>query len=511
MLVYGDHREVADPAERLKGVSDLIDAVTAMPAGIARHSALVELLIVAGQLLQGVADEGGPESELNGLVHGLARCVLISMDSGYAEFGELPPVPQPSLPQRVVLRLPEGFAFYAVYPEAYAHAARRLVLAGPARVIGIRSIGTSLGAIVAEALRAPPAITVRPFGDPFARKVNLPPETVELGAHYVIVDEGPGMSGSSFGAVADWLEAHGVERGRIAFLPSHAGELGPQASAQHRGRWSEAQKVAAEFGKGGLEKHFGPLGAFTGGGAWQRMKFIGTRAGHAVLIKFAGLGRIGKRKFDLARSLHAAGLTPEPLDFAHGFLVERWVADAEPLCPGEKPIEELARYISARARLFPTAPESGASIGELLAMCRRNIGLTFGEELTLTLGRFDEAALSQRFQRICTDNKLDLEEWLRLPCGRLLKTDAVDHHQAHDFIGCQSVEWDVAGAVAEFALDEVETARLVSLVGEVDAELLAFHRVAYAAFRLGQAVLTDDHLRAERYRRSLHQLLLQNG
>ena len=509
MLVYGDHREMADPAERLEDISVRLDAMAAEPAGISRHSALVGLLIEAGQLLQGVADEGGPAEELSDFVHDLARCVLTSSDSGFAKFGELPRVPQLSGPDRVELRLPEGFAFYAVYPEAYAEAARRLTLAGIPRVIGIRSIGTSLAAIVAEALNAPSAISVRPFGDPFAREVDLPPEIVDREAYYVIVDEGPGMSGSSFGSVADWLEEQGVARERIAFLPSHAGELGPQASGRHRERWCKAQRIAAQFDRSFLEDRFGPLQPFYGGGAWQRLKFLGTRDGEPVLIKFAGIGRIGKRKFELARSLHSAGLTPEPIEFVHGFLVERWLSDAQPLRAGEKPIEEVARYISARARLFPARADRGASIGELLTMCRRNIGLAFGGEMSRRLERFDAAALEPRVRRVRTDNKLDREEWLRSPDGRLLKADAVDHHQAHDLVGCQNVEWDLAGAIEEFELDADETARLVGVVGEADAELLGFDRVAYAAFRLGQAVLADDRTRAERLRQSLQHLLLE--
>ncbi len=116
-----------------------------MGVGIERHSMLVGALIEVGQLLQGVADEGCETAALDGYVLGLAKSVLQSWDSGFAEAGVLPSAPAADLPERVELRLPEGFAFYSVYPEAYAEAARKLRLSGPARVIGIRSIGTALG------------------------------------------------------------------------------------------------------------------------------------------------------------------------------------------------------------------------------------------------------------------------------------------------------------------------------------------------------------------------------
>ena len=502
MLVYGDHKEVADARERFDSVRERLAAVGAMPAGITRHAKLVGALIEAGQLLQGVADAEVPTEPLDSFVHCLAQAVVRSHDSDFAEVGDLPVLPSADLPRSVELRLPEGFAFYAVYPEAYVRAARRLRLSGPPRVIGIRSIGTTLGAIVAAALGAPPPITVRPFGDPFARQVELPRATIESDAHYVIVDEGPGLSGSSFGAVADWLEQRCVPLERIAFLPSHGGDLGPEASAPHRERWNRAQRVAAQFDPQFLTDRFGPLTQFSAGRPWERLKFLTGALGERVLLKFAGLGAIGERKLAMARTLHAADFTPEPLELVHGFLAERWCESAKPLGADDKPVEEIGRYISARARIFPAGPASGASIDELLTMCRRNISLALGDDAVASVGRWDAADLSQRVVRVRTDNKMDRTEWLRTADGRLIKTDALDHHCAHDLIGCQDAAWDVAGAIVEFELDRAETERLAK-VAAVDRQLLDFFRLAYCAFRLGHSSLSGQPV-AERY---LHDVL----
>jgi len=509
VLVYGDHKESADPRERLCALSERLAEIADKSAGIDRHGKLVGALVEAGQLLQGVADEGWPAAELNGFVYQLAAAVVRSWDSRFAEIGALPLVPSPQLPARVELRLPEGFAFYAVYPEAYADAARRLQLNGRPRVIGIRSIGTTLAAVVAAALRAPPPATVRPFGDPFARQVELPPGITDDRAHFVIVDEGPGLSGSSFGSVADALEKAGVPLDRIVFLPSHGGDLGPQASEAHRERWHRAQRVAAEFDYCWLSELFGPLEDITGSG---RLKFLGVLEGERVLVKFAGLGSVGERKLEMARTLHAEGLTPEPLGFVHGFLVERWCADASPLPVGERPVEEIGRYLGARAQLFPANRENGTSIGALLTMCRRNISLSLGEEACSSLELFDANALQRSVRRIRTDNKLDRHEWLRSAGGTLLKTDALDHHKAHDLIGCQDLAWDVAGAIEEFDLNGDEADRLIAATGcSVDLDLLDFYRLAYAAFRLGHAALSGESDAAERYRRSLELLLPQHA
>jgi hypothetical protein len=123
---------------------------------------------------------------------------------------------------------------------------------------------------------------------------------------------------------------------------------------------------------------------------------------------------------------------------------------------------------------------------------------------------------------------MDRHEWLRLSSGRLLKTDALDHHSAHDLIGCQDMAWDIAGATIEFGLDAPEADALVAgserASGRyVDRELLEFYGIAYLAFRLGQASLAAQtgasgaaevarlKAAAEHYAAGLQQLLLESS
>jgi len=126
--------------------------------------------------------------------------------------------------------------------------------------------------------------------------------------------------------------------------------------------------------------------------------------------------------------------------------------------------------------------------------------------------------LDRRIVRLATDNKLDRNEWRRADNGRLLKCDALDHHQSHDLIGCQPVEWDIAGAITEFELDENDVAELVCASGcATNDELLDFYCVAYPAFRLGHARLAAQIVSAssqvsdaDRYTRRLQLLLHEN-
>lgn len=567
MLVYGDHCEKAEPASIAAAINRQLDLVERMPSGLARHSRLVSALVEAGRLLQGVADADFSEAccdrrtavtdALGGFLLQLATAVCRSWSGG--SFGSLSKLaPQGDWPPTVDMRVPEGFAYYAVYPEVYAEAARRLKLSGAPRVIGIRSIGTTLGAVVAASLGAPPPVTVRPFGDPFARGIALDAalerELLEGNAHYVIVDEGPGQSGSSFGAVSDWLTERGVTADRIALLPSHAGAPGPAATDHRRRWWARIQREAGDVGDRWPEligkwcsQSIGelddlPLDISAGSwrslrydreedwpaivSAWERRKFLVRAGGKPFVAKFSGLGRIGEEKLAIARGLHSEGLVPEPVGLAHGFLVEHWRDDAVPLAADAKPLREIARYIGTRAKLLPAPSGSGASVEALLAMARRNISVEFGDEFTPTIDAWSgrEAELARRVVRVRTDNRLDRHEWLRCRSGALLKADALDHHCAHDLIGCQDVAWDVAGAIVEFDVNQVRRPEFIPSVEhfagrEIDRALLDFYGSIYLAFRLGQArlgaamVAASDRRRidraGDRYADRLRQLLTQ--
>jgi len=535
MLVYGDRRERADTSERLDAIDRELRQIEILPSGGERHARLRNALIEAGRLLQGVADAEFAVAGLDGrsaacdaigdLLLLIAQALCRSWDNGFSGELSLPPVPRGlGMPSAVELKVPEGYSFYAVYPEAYAQAARSLDLRRPARVIGIRSIGTSLAAMTAAAIGAPRPLTVRPFGPPYERRIALSDELAQhllddRDADFLIVDEGPGQSGSSFGGVADWLEANGVAGDRIIFLPSHEGRPGPQASERHRQRWSRARSIVADFSgqipallEAGINFERPPVD-ISGGQwrqrvfgreedwpavvpAWEPRKYLLHVDGLVRLYKFAGLGDVGRRKLERARKLRSFDLVPQPVRLAHGFLVEEWLEEAEPLPSGTKPLTEVARYIGMRARLLPARADAGAPLDTLFEMAVRNIGLALGEAAVAPLDEWRERipALERRVFRCETDSRLDRHEWLCMPDGRLLKSDAVDHCEAHDLIGCQDVAWDVGGASVEFDLDPSETAYVAAEVGRyaghvADPELLEFLTLAYLGFRVGQTVV----------------------
>jgi hypothetical protein len=401
-------------------------------------------------------------------------------------------------------------------------------------VIGIRSIGAGLAALVAAVTGAPLPQTVRPRGDPFRRRLQVAPALVAAwasggAARLSIVDEGPGMSGSSFGAVIDRLEDAGVPLDRIECFPSHGGELGPAASANHRIRWRrvtrhvvDADALLVQSGRlarwiaglvGPLVQPLEDISAgrwrakhFRSDSEWpacvvhqERRKLLAHTRGATWLARFVGLGRDGDRALARARALRGAGFTPEIAGLCHGFLVERWVA-ATPLVVAKLDragrrhmIEHVGRYLGFRAREFAAAADRGATLDELAEMARYNATLALGAAPGLP---GSPAALAPRVHRVEIDGRLHAWEWLVQGDGALIKADALDHHAAHDLIGCQDITWDLAGATVELGLSVAEQQRLAAITGETcgrvpDPELLAFARPCYLAFQLGRHALAQ--------------------
>ncbi|WP_434345870.1 hypothetical protein ACN6A1_28730 [Myxococcus virescens] len=563
MLVYGSAVKDASPRELLSALHARLRQCEVMAPGLERHAALVSLFIDSGSLAQGVLDQDFAERRHDdpgplgaacvALPFVLAQALQRSWETGFASVPPVPAAPFQALgrlplPERVGLSVPEGYAYHALYPEQYLEAAKALHPPAPPLVVGIRGIGASLACAVAAAMKAPPPLTVRPTGHPYQRVCSLGPglerELLARAANtdVAIVDEGPGLSGSSFGAVADFLEDHGVSARRLCFFPSHAGAPGPMASERHRTRWAQARRHLTEFDAlflqpgdarcllarwcedltGRAHSHLEDLGA----GTWRRLLFPDAREWPPVhiqqerrkyrvttprgvfLLKFAGLGGFGEHRMLRARQLAQAGFTPPVEGLRHGFLVQRWMEDARPLSRvpeyGRQAMEaQVGGYLGFRARHFPVdALERGASVAALLDMARYNTAQVLGEASCAR--EFDGwsrhlGTLAREVRHVETDNKLQPWEWLVLADGRLLKADAVDHHAGHDLIGCQDVAWDVVGAAVELGFDVQAEARLAEHVARasgrpVSEGLRAFYRPCYLAFQLGHHLLAATAL-----------------
>lgn len=540
MEFFGDRERTADPRDLADALEQSLALASALAAGPPRHGAIATSLVMAGELAQGLGDVGDGEPRAQpleraamALVSRMARTLWRSWRTG----GRSRPPPSAahvrwpgSLPATIRVREPEGYGLYALYPETYAVAARSLPGGPDLTVVGIRSIGTGLAAMVAAGAgtREPP-LSVRPSGHPFDRRFELTPvlsTAARRGGTFAVVDEGPGLTGTSFAAVAGALIHAGVPADRVHLFTSHAWPPGVRAPPHVRALFERLPRHFVPFEALFLSP--GPLslaalaedviGRATAvedltGGEWrsrlysdpaewppsegwlERRKHLVTAAGARWLARFAGLGIVGERKLARAQALADAGVAPRPAALRHGFLFEPWLDGARPLdragAPRAALLDALRRLVSLSASR-PRRAEDGASPAELAAMVRVNAGEALGPAGADAARHLEELLpeVARQARPVEVDGKLQAWEWLVLGDGRLQKTDGVDHHAAHDQAGCQDALWDVAGAQLELGLSDAEAFRLAEAARAVgpgaDPSLLPFYRTCLAALEVGR-------------------------
>lgn len=546
MQLYRQAVRRVDPRQLLAQVRSNLARL--LRAGPIAHAAVIELLLAFGECETAIADALAPELddeteltrmlraaavELGRAVHhswsGPATDTRAALERLQTALGA---VPRRALPTAGAVGLPEGYVQYGLYPETYQRAAELLradIGAAPVIVIGLRSIGTSLSAVVAGTLAAQGnpvrAYTVRPRGHPFDRTVRLGPGLAtawrgDSAARYALVDEGPGLSGSSFASVAEALVGLGIATERIALLPSWNPEperlhsllarltwrRHPIYLASFESVWIDSGRLAAELPPGALLD--------CSGGAWRRLSYTTPAAYPAVhpqherrkylfiqgdaratpgppnrlLLKFAGLGHYGRDKLARAAALAALDVTPAPLAMLHGMLVSRY----EPGVPlaaesiGGSLLTAAARYLATLRAVFP-APAT-VDAGMLLDMVRSNLAATLGEAWSDAADVLAAPALERAEPAVALDGRLLAHEWLRT-AGGYRKTDAVDHHDDHFYPGAQDIAWDVAAATVELAPRPGQAAQLVRRYRALSGDeritaRLPFYQLAYLAYRL---------------------------
>lgn len=556
MIVYRDGARPEPAAARLARLRRLVD-----------RAAVAALLVEAGELEQGVLDAASPDRDDWGPLERRLRSLSLAAGHAYlaVDRGE-DPAPQLAaaraalarleagpLPAVIQVRPPEGYVHYAVDPAGYAAAAAAYGReAGPGRaanalVVGVRSIGTSLSAAVAAALRARAGVTIRPRGSPGGRRVVATPALaahcrarLAEGGDVLLVDEGPGATGETLAVVADWLASLGVGRERLVLIPSRA--HGMPLAPEHRRAWFEAARKFApppdDARPGRAAARFGVVDLLDlSAGAWracvpgaaglpacvvhERRKYLCRDGrGRRYALRYAGLGAWGDAVAERAGRLADAGLGPPPLGSADGFLVLPWVEGrpAGPAATRDRAfLRALAAYLAARTRVLRTG--AAAETGPILEMLEANAREALdGRDAGLSAAVRRLERLPER-EAIIPDARLDLHEWIVGAHG-YVKVDALDHGDGVRLPGPADPAWDLAGAVVELGLDASAAAELAARHADATgdsrrgaAEALTAYLAPYAAWRLADALLSmreaegGDRLRfrlcAARYRRAL--------
>ena len=396
----------------------------------------------------------------------------------------------------------EGFAYYALHPLAYAEVLDRLrPLPEKVIVVGIRSIGATLSAVTAAACRLRGSdvkrLTVRPGGHPYNRRTAFSQSDLRIiqsgldrGAEFLVVDEGPGLSGSSFLSVAEALEGAGIQPHKIVLLCGHEPNPDALCSANAAQRWRRFRSLPMSPDA----RRPGGSGIFAGAGEWrsrffpsqslwppawtsmERLKYISEGNGSGRLFKFEGLGHYGGRVLERQQLLVAGGFGASARAESDGFVSYPLIA-RRPMTTADlsaRMLTRMAEYCAFRAAAF-SVPD--VHLGPLREMAEHNLReLGFDLPVALELER-----------PVIADGRMQPHEWILRPEGNVIKTDGASHGDDHFYPGPTDIAWDLAGAIVEWRMNDEQSAQLLfdyqrTSGDDARARIGAFIR-AYAAFR----------------------------
>jgi hypothetical protein len=518
MYVFRDGRRIL-PGQRL--VWQLEAALRALSReNCPAQDHILDALIAAGELECALADAGcspteagaGGEAAAAWLTDALAELLLYSAAGKEVQDSKgILVTPRELLarldsicpPAQLQVSVHEGFAYYALHPLKIVDLLDTLTVPPTAAVLGIRSIGVTLSAVLTAALKRRGSeasrITVRPAGHPYERRLTLSDEQKSWirsrgrQARFLVIDEGPGLSGSSFLAVAEALTEAGIQAENILLIGSRQPDPAQLRAPNAEQRWNRFRFTCL------ASAPYVPEGAAIaiGGGQWRNellapdeprpaawaqlemAKFLSVD--RELFYKFEGFGHFGGEIGQRARVLAESGLGPDYLGSKAGFGMYG-ISAGRRLRPAELPIRELlkhlAEYCAFRLRHFPADDSQPSALDEMASW---NWSLEFGPTA-------DDRALEVEHRVFC-DARMMPHKWLVSPDGRLLKLDGVAHGDDHFFPGPCDIAWDLASTIVEWNLPGPEQEYLLEQYGRASGDdarrRLPGYLKAYVAFRFG--------------------------
>jgi hypothetical protein len=405
-------------------------------------------------------------------------------------------------PQAVRISHPEGFAYYALHPADFADAMRDISSSVPVAVVGIRSIGTTLSAVARAALtkcgvRAS-RITVRPSGHPYDRTTELTDSQKDWvrkhqaqASRFLVVDEGPGLSGSSFLSVAECLMREGVGPESVTLLGTRDVDPAQLCASDAGSRWN---KFASRRVSSRISQRFKDCTSLSGG-AWRQF-FLDHRAEQRAywpemdaakywcadrkrVFKFEGFGDSGRTSRRRSRILHESGFGARVEDAGDGMSCYEFVAGRPLDCSDLSTLvlDRIAEYCAFRAHEFR---HRGVADGQFEKMARFNFSQETGRDWPVTAENF------QTDHPVIADGRMAPHEWIRSQDGRLIKVDASQHGDDHFFPGPTDIHWDLAGAIVEWNMEADAEQYLLSRFrakSGISPDRARVFSLAYSVFR----------------------------
>jgi hypothetical protein len=466
-------------------------------------SSVVDALLLAGEVECALSDLGRMSASKSAqITDALASRFLGAENTNRVALQPLAAEVAEDLPDSLRVSPPEGFAYYALHPGDFADAVEQLEIRAPVGVVGIRSVGTTLSAISLAALKrkgiSSSRITVRPAGHPYDRRSELRPEQVawarelnRAGAAFLIVDEGPGLSGSSFLSSAECLMREGIEADRITLVGTRDVDPAQLCATDASERWKKfaCQRVASRIAErfkgamrlsGGLWRELFLSNQLEQPACWPEMdavKYWSKDAKH--IFKFEGFGEHGRKVRDRATALCEAGFSPLAEDGGDGMSRYRFlrgtVLARKDLSP--EVLDHIATYCAFRVREFRSERGTDGLIEE---MAHFNYSEEAGRELLSPAGIF-----ATEHPVIC-DGRMSPHEWIRCGDGRLMKVDGCKDGDDHFLPGPTDIAWDLAGAIVEWNMDRDAAEYLLGRFragSGLSTEKVSAFELAYSIFR----------------------------
>lgn len=551
MIVYRNHTEKIDTIEKLLTIEKITDRLIAFVPE--NYDDAIELLIETGELETGITDFYCFDKDL--INNQIAICRKITMCAGnivyflwkhgillkneiYNAIEHVNNLKTEKIPQTINNSVPEGFVYYGLYPETYLEAAENFykeIKPENVTVIGLRSIGTQLSAIVAALLENcncnVNTFTVRPQGHPFDRFLKLDSSVIDKircdnRSYVILVDEGPGLSGSSIGGSLREMIKLGIQDEKLVIFPSWMSDENNFISENAKTMWKKCRKYVGSFENQWVKNHKlenilkKKIIFDISSGRWRGKKFKDESEYPAVnpqherrkylieddsykgssrwLAKFVGLGKYGRKSVLRADILSEFGFSPHIHKLKSGFAVMEYV-DGKPLSSKDKNsslFDFVIKYLSCINQNM-TVSNQNVSYDHMMEMIYCNIEEGLGsdwcqfieDKLKMTSHAYEESPVS-------IDGRMMPQDFLKTPDG-ILKVDHIEHNSDQFFYGCQNIAWDVVGFCVEFNLDHIQTDQFIKQFKTVDPHIHSktpFFMVAYLAFRLGYVTLAAKSL-----------------
>ncbi len=532
MYIFRDGRYETTGAELISRLQNAL-CIARCASGEDREDHLLAALIAAGELECALLDARADDSLLDAsssiaslITDGLARAFLTGRKDSLPSIHQLADrlaVPEVAAGACYQAAVQEGFAYYALHPRKLAALLDRMLLDGvlplaggrSVRVLGIRSIGVTLSAVACAALGLRGIdcrrISVRPGGHPYDRRLRSSPRLGQwvrsaADAEFLVVDEGPGISGSSFLAVAEALERCGIQNNRIQMIGSRQVDAAELLARDAAWRWSRfcfhtvsgeplTPPDAGENFSGRARWTFFGCTPESEPGSWTTLEpATYLSEDKQSTFTFAGFGHYGEAAGARSKALAEAGFAPRYLGCRRGFIQSALPAGRllSPADISPKLISRFADYLAFRAKAFAVA---AAQTPELEIMLRRNWQIEFGEEL----GVADSRLKTERV--VICDGRMGPHEWLQSSGGELLKLHSGNDGDNHFFPGPCDIAWDLAGCIVEWDLGPEERRRLVdeytARTGDAIAARLAPYLPAYAIFCMARSKMAASAMHGE--------------